>query len=70
MALAVLIAVNAALCLGVIAMVVAPLVWAILTQGRDVETAAAQRQRPTRTATQKPARPAPRPQYRPIGRPA
>jgi hypothetical protein len=70
MALAVLIAVNAVLCLGVIAMVVAPLVWAILTQDRDVEAAAAQRQRRARTATQKPARPAPRPRYRPIGRPA
>jgi len=70
MALTILIAVNAVLCLGVIAMVVAPLVWAILTQDRDVETAAARRQRRARTATEQPARPAPRPQYRPISRPS
>ncbi len=70
MALAVLIAVNAVLCLGVIAMVVAPLVWAILTQERDVETQAAQRQRRARIAAEKPARPTPRPQYGPVGRPA
>ncbi len=70
MALIVLIAVNAVLCLGVIAAVVAPLVWAILTQERDVEAVAAQRQRRVRIATQRPTRRAPRPRYTPISRAA
>ncbi len=69
MILAALIAVNAVLCIGVIAAVVAPLVWAILTQDRDVEAAVAQRRRRARIATQR-TRPAPRPSFTPISRPA
>ena len=64
--MALIIAINAALCFGVIATVVAPLVWAILTQQRDAQAIAVQRwQRATRTQ-----RRAARPQYRPVAWPA
>ena len=69
MSIAALIAVNAVLCIGVIVMIVAPLVWAILTQQRDVEAVAAQRRQRVQTATQ-PTRRAPRPSYRPVSWPA
>ncbi len=62
---AALIIVNTVLCIGVIAMVVGPLVWAILTQHRDTETVAAQRQRRVTAATGTSGR-APRPQNRPV----
>ncbi len=69
MVLAALIAVNAVLCIGVIAAVVGPLVWAILTQERDAEAVVAQRRRRARIATQR-VRPAPRPSFTPISWPA
>jgi ABC-type glycerol-3-phosphate transport system permease component len=69
MSIAALIIVNTALCIGVIATVVAPLVWAILTQQRDTEAVVAQRRRRVRTAAASQRR-APRPQYRPVTRPA
>lgn len=63
--MALVIAINATLCFGVIVGVVAPLVWAIFTQHRDTQAVAAQRRRRARTATATPRR-APRPQYRPV----
>jgi hypothetical protein len=50
-----IIALNAVLSFGVIVMVVAPLIWAILTQQRDAQPVAPRRQsraglRPTRPA--------------------
>jgi hypothetical protein len=69
MVLAALIAVNSVLAIGVIAAVVAPLVWAILTQERDAEAVVAQRRRRARIATQR-TRTAPRPSFTPISWPA
>lgn len=70
MAIALVIGINAVLCLGVIAMVVGPLVWAILTQQRDTQAAVvAQRRRRQRAATAAPRR-APRPRYKPVSWPA
>lgn len=69
MSIAALIIVNTVLCVGVIAVVVGPLVWAILTQQRDTEAVVAQRRRRLRAAAA-PQRRAPRPQYRPVTRPA
>jgi hypothetical protein len=67
--MALIIVINAVLSFGVIAAVVAPLVWAILTQQRDTQAIAAQRQRRVRAATQTETRTA-RPRYRPVARPA
>lgn len=67
--MALIIAFNAALCFGVIMAVVAPLVWAILTQQRDTQAIAVQRWRRARAATRTQRRAA-RPQYRPVARPA
>ena len=67
--MALVIAINAVLCFGVIVAVVAPLVWAILTQQRDTQAITAQRQRRVRAAAQSERRAA-RPRYRPVARPA
>ena len=67
--MALVIAINAVFCFGVVVMVVAPLVWAILTQHRDAHAVTAQRRRRLRTASQV-RRPVPRPQYKPISWPA
>jgi ABC-type glycerol-3-phosphate transport system permease component len=69
MSIAALIIVNTVLCVGVIAVVVGPLVWAILTQQRDTEAVVAQRRRRARAAAAPQPR-AQRPQYRPAARPA
>jgi len=69
MVLAALIAANTVLCTGVLAAIVGPLVWAILTQDRDVETVVAQRRRRAQIATRR-TRPAPRPSFTPISWPA
>ena len=69
MSIAALIIVNTVLCIGVVVVVVAPLVWAILTQNRDTEAVVAQRRRRLRAATATQRR-APRPQYRPVTWPA
>ena len=66
--MALIIILNALLCGGVIVMVVAPLVWSILTQHRDhPEVAFEAQDRPTRSV--RPARPTSRrskaPRYRP-----
>jgi hypothetical protein len=49
--MALVIALNAALSLGVTVMVVAPLIWAIVTQNRDVPAVAPQRRRTARNQT-------------------
>jgi hypothetical protein len=67
--MALVIAINAASCFGVIVMVVAPLVWAILTQHCDALAVVGQRRRRLRVASQAPRR-APRPQYKPVSWPA
>ena len=69
MSIAALIIVNTVLCVGVIAVVVGPLVWAILTQQRDTEAVVAQRRRRASAAAASQRRP-PRPQYKPVARPA
>jgi hypothetical protein len=56
--MALIIVINAVLCFGVIVAVVAPIMWAILTQERDAQAIAVQRWRRARTSTQpRPARP-------------
>jgi hypothetical protein len=65
-----IIAINGALCLGVVVAVVAPMVWAILTQQRDTQAIAVQRWRHARVATTRAQPRAARPQYRPVARPA
>jgi hypothetical protein len=67
--MAMTIALNALFCIGVIVMVVAPLVWAILTQHRDWPDAAPPGRRRART-TAASSRRSPRPQYGPISWPA
>ncbi len=60
---------NAILALGVIAMVVTPLVWAILTQHRDHPTLAAAESATADQSHSRDRRHATRPQYKPaIGR--
>jgi hypothetical protein len=60
---------NAILCGAVVVMVVAPLVWAILTQQRDEPTGIATVSRNPR-APADPRRPARRPRHAPISWPA
>ena len=67
--MALMIAINAVLCFGVIVVVVAPLVWAILTQQRDAQAITTQRRRRVRAAARSERRAA-RPRYRPVARPA
>jgi hypothetical protein len=57
---------NAILAVGVIVMVVAPLVWAILTQNRDYQRPAATGAAAERPATSRERRPARRPHSRPV----